>query len=305
MPGTSKKSEFTRAELVKAAGDAGYEITERLITDWTSLGLLDQPERRSKGKGKGRGALYVYPANQRSLLLNLLQHRNDGSGVSRLTVLPVGIWLLWGDDFVQLRQVRKALATWAGGVPWERSFERARLMAKKAVREMAEPGAPAEAREALEEALTDVVFNRRFDQDEISPLVRAVIDPKKTGRRYGPMGQTAEEVTEGLGCLITGMTTFEHADTGAFTEARMRYRQTVTSYTAEWPRLTARTTIDNLFERPTYELFMNRACRDLLTHLGLRQIAIDTGRKLPPLELVHWTRPPVGLPVSHQLPITI
>ncbi|MGP0108439.1 MAG: hypothetical protein ACLPR9_06190 [Acidimicrobiales bacterium] len=296
---------FTRAELVREAKAAGYEVTERLITDWSSLGLLDHPVRRSKGTGGGRGATYLYPPTQRDLFLSLLQHRGSGQGVARLTVIPVGVWLLWGDEFVGLPQVRRALSTWVGGVPWERSAERAQQMAKKAVRELAESSADPEAKAALEAALADVVYNRHFDKEQISPLVRAVVDPKGTGRRHGPIGQSVEEVTEFLGSLITGMTTFEHAEKGAFIEARMRYRQTVASYTADWPRLSSADTIGTLFERPTLEFFMNRACRDLLTHLGLRQVATGTGRELPPLELVHWTRPPVGLPISDQFPMTL
>jgi hypothetical protein len=296
---------FTRADLVNEAYAGGYDVSERLVTDWASLGLLDHPVRRSKGKGGGRGASYVFSAHQRDLFLSLLQHREPGKGISRLAVIPVSVWLLWGDEFIGLSQVRRTLATWVGGVPWERSYERAQQMAKKAVRELAEPNADPEAKANLEEALVQVVFNRQFDKESVSPLVRAVVDPKGTGRRHGPIGQSVEEVTEFLGSLITGMTTFEHAGDGAFIEARMRYRQTVAGYTADWPRLASNPTIGSLFERPTLEFFMNRACRDLLTHIGFRQVATDAGRSLPPPELVRWKRPPVGLPISNQIPMTI
>ena len=197
------------------------------------------PERRSKGKGGGRGAKYVYSTNQRDLLPHPVAAPPSGQGVARLTVIPVSIWLLWGDEFVGLRQVRRALSTWVGGVPWERSYERAQLMAKKAVRELAEAGAEPEAKAALETALADAVFNRHFDQDQISPLGPRRRRPQGNRATPRPIGQTTEEVTECLGSLITGMTTFEHASTAAFIEARMRYRQTVAGYTADWPRLSA------------------------------------------------------------------
>jgi hypothetical protein len=302
---TAKRSEdFARADLVREAAAQGYEVTERLVTDWSAKGLLDHPERRSKGKGGGRGANYVYPANQRDLFLALLGHRSSMPGVAGLTVIPVSVWLLWGDEFIGLGQVRRALSTWMGGVPWERSYERAEQMAKKAVRDLAETGAPPHARIVLETALTDVIFNRYFDSGEVSPLVRAVIDPKGTGRRHGPFGQNSEEVTEYLGSLITGMTTFEEADNTAFIEARMRYRQTVVAYTEDWPRVSAQDTIGTLFGRPTLEFFINRACRDLLLHIGVRQISLDIGRPLPELDLVHWTRPPAGIPISDRIPFT-
>lgn len=178
-------------------------------------------------------------------------------------------------------------------------------MAKKAVRELADSGVEPEAKAALEAVLADAVFNRCFDKDHVSTLVRPVIDPNGNGRLHGPLGQNAEELTESFGSLITGMTTFEHADNATFIEARLRYRQTVTSYMADWPRLSAQDTIGTLFERPSLEFFMNRACRDLLLHIGLRQISLDIGRSLPPLDLVRWKRPPAGLPISDRLPMTI
>ena len=108
-----------------------------------------------------------------------------------------------------------------------------------------------------------------------------------------------------LGAIITGMTTFEHASNSAFIEARMRYRQGVASYTADWPRLSANAGLGELYERPSLEFFLNRSCRDLLINIGMRQIATDAGRDIPPPELVRWKHPPIGLPISDSNSATI
>ena len=47
------------------------------------------------------------PASQRNLFLTLLHHRS-GNGINSLARIPVGIWMYWGDEYVPLRQVRRA-----------------------------------------------------------------------------------------------------------------------------------------------------------------------------------------------------
>ncbi len=105
--------------------------------------------------------------------------------------------------------------------------------------------------------------------------------------------QTVEEVVEALGCLLIGMATDRQASDAAFQEARLRYLQFVLSYQADQPRLAA--AFGSWFEEPTLELLINRSCRDLLTHLGLMEIAARQGRPLPPPLLIDWTRPPADL----------
>src|SRR5260370_18468065 len=98
--------------LVGGDAGAGYEIPIRLIRDWTQAGLLDRPRKRPAGRGRGSSQA-LYPANQRKLLLTLLSKR-PGNGISSLARIPVGIWMYWGDDYVPLRQARRAMLTWIG-----------------------------------------------------------------------------------------------------------------------------------------------------------------------------------------------
>jgi hypothetical protein len=92
---------------VTQSARAGYEITVRLIRDWAQAGLLDRPRKRPAGRGRGSNQA-LYPANQRELLLTLLSKR-AGNGISSLARIPVGIWMYWGDEYVPLRQARRAM----------------------------------------------------------------------------------------------------------------------------------------------------------------------------------------------------
>jgi len=49
------------------------------------------------------------------------------------------------------------------------------------------------------------------------------------------------------------------------------------------------------FEEPTVEFLVNRSCRDLLSNLGMRMLADEEGRELPPVQLREWHHPPLDL----------
>src|SRR5947207_3156341 len=98
---------YTLEQLVGAGMDAGFEPTTRLAKDWASLGLLDHARRR--GRGRGKGVEGTWPESQKELFLLLLAKRPEVKRIATLCNVPVAIWLLWGDDFVPLRQARLAL----------------------------------------------------------------------------------------------------------------------------------------------------------------------------------------------------
>src|SRR5689334_1712348 len=121
--------------MVEQAADAGYRVTERLVTDWANQGLLDHGERVPNPNG--RGAYYVWPDNQRDLFLTLLAKRPALKAVATLATIPVSIWLYWGDEWIGLPQVRRALDTWVGEVAHPRSLVRTRAHAQSIVRSLA------------------------------------------------------------------------------------------------------------------------------------------------------------------------
>ena len=141
---------YTRQQLVEFAGRHGHLIKPRLIADWVAIGLLDKGTARGRGKGKGKD--YLWPENQAQLLLVLLNKRPEAKR-STLCNLPVALWLIWGDAYVPLRQVRRALATWADG--WGLvSGSRADRTARDVLDQFDHPDAKSEDREAVRDLVS-------------------------------------------------------------------------------------------------------------------------------------------------------
>ncbi len=110
---------FTLSELVDQALKEGLPATERQAKDWVGKGLVDRAHER--GRGRRRGLDRTWSQAQRDLWLDLL--RRLPASDRELTHIPVGRWLLNGSAVIPLRQVRRALATWASptGKPSTRS----------------------------------------------------------------------------------------------------------------------------------------------------------------------------------------
>ena len=288
---------YTRSEMVEAAREAGFRVSARLVTDWTHLGLLDQPQRVPRGRGNGRGALYLWPDNRLGLFLALLGHRRNGSDIVRLCAVPVGTWLLWGDEWVSLAQVKRALRTWAGG--WEKHFsteERTLTYARAAVNGLAAPSATRESKRKLREAIHDNLRSNRFEHEAIAPLVRNVVDPGRSGRAHGPFGMTADDAGRFVGVMLRGVAALGTATDDALIEARARYRVFLLDYLRDRPELMAKhPTFASWFEEPTMELLFNRACKDVVMYLGMMQLAEHEGSVLLPVTAVTWSRPPDAL----------
>lgn len=101
----------TLDELLEDAREAGYEISRRTVHDWISLGLLDNPQRRGAGRGSRPG---LHSPMQRKLFLLLLSKRREMPKIPALALIPFGIWLWWGEEWVPNRQALKAFRTWFG-----------------------------------------------------------------------------------------------------------------------------------------------------------------------------------------------
>ena len=176
-------------DMVADAAASGHTVTARLIRDWTEQGLLDYPQKRPAGKGHG-SAPALYPASQRNLLLTLLQKRTDNK-IRSLARIPVGIWMYWGDDWVPIRQARRALMTWIGDA--RASKQRAREAARAILGQIGSPQASPKARRELLDVLTEAGYTGRLDFEEVERAIRAVFEPdyrrqirKATGHPSAP-----------------------------------------------------------------------------------------------------------------------
>lgn len=178
---------YTADDLIAAARKAGYpDLTARAITDWVQRGLLDRPTRQSKGRGQG-SAKGTFPEAQKDLLLLLLDKRSDNPGVMQLQVVPIAIWLYWGDDYVPTRQVLRALTKWAKHNETS-SESRAREGIEALLAQLVHPDASETARRAFNRTLMQAATSQTRIPNDLSKRISDVVDPHDEGRTPGPPG---------------------------------------------------------------------------------------------------------------------
>lgn len=265
-------------QLIADAAGCGHQINARVIRDWTQAGLLDYPQKRSAGRGQGsRQALYS--ENQRNLLLTLLVHRPT-NGISSLARIPVGIWMYWGEEYVALAQVRRAMGTWLGDP--RVSHRQARATAREMLRQLDNPAATEAARRELIETLSESAYTGpdRVDFDKLERAVRAVFEPgsdqirRAVGHPAAPM--TAESMVEtirarcvGAQRLIAGQITDEE-----FLAARHAHLVGYADYVMQRSVFARMAPADHpdMYEPVTAEIALNSCCGYLLTNLGLNSL---------------------------------
>ena len=263
-------------QMVADAAARGHQVTIRLVRDWTEAGLLDYPQRRPAGKGRGsRQALY--PANQRNLFLTLLHHRS-GNGISSLARIPVGIWMYWGDEYVPIRQVRRAMNTWLGDP--RASMRRARETAVEMSRQLDNPAATSAARRELREALADLAYTGRADFGRLERAITEVFEAgfgtlrRAVGHPAAPVMADSVIVMlrarlRAVDLLREGKVTDEdlyaarHGHQVAYAEYAARQRFFAMHAPAENP---------GMYEAVTAENALNACCGHLLTTIGLASL---------------------------------
>jgi hypothetical protein len=275
--------------VAEAQRSGSSRVSERLVSDWASQGLLAHPTRVVRPAGEGRGARYVWSEHQKDLFLTELDHRPGGKDIQRLLNLPVAVWVYWGNEWdVQLPQVRLALHTWATGEYRRGTREdRALAQARLAVNTLAAPNATREDKRLLREALIDALRGRRWDQDRIAPLAMAVADPSRTGRTIGPFATPAETLVRFLAVFLRGLDALDTASDDLLINARAQRRDLTLGYARDWLRNATDPTFGAMFEQPTVQFFVNNACRDLVREIGAIEIS-----GYPPPVVAPWTNLP-------------
>lgn len=269
----------TIGDVVTDAVDAGYDVTARLVRDWTARGLLDAPLRRPGGRGKGsRPALYT--ANQRMLFLTLLHHRrHTGLTVPSLARIPVSLWLYVGSDHVPGQQAHKAFMTWLGD-PRSSRREAVRL-ARATVTQFDSPHASPRSRKTLIELLADIAYRGRLD-DEAS-LVRAtreVFEPgsglikRAIGHPSAPL--SADAIVEIIRANLQGIREFSTGRVGLaeFEDAGQHQRVSMGEYVRDWPAMVSEPWAQTraLYDEPTLRWLIEESCSHLLALVGMRSL---------------------------------
>jgi hypothetical protein len=163
-------------DLVDDSHALSLPATPRMIRDWSERGLLGYPSQEGRGKGRGQGSRKAtYGANQRILFRHLLQLRASGYSVRELALVPIYLWLYWGDSYVDLAQLRRALGTWAPSPIMKRG--QAEASADRIVRQFADPAATAENRAALRDVIIQSCLSPTPSIEPVWDALNWVFDP--------------------------------------------------------------------------------------------------------------------------------
>jgi hypothetical protein len=285
---------YSRQDLVDEAAKAGYPVSARLVTDWVDQGLLGPARRASHGKGGGRGARYEWPESQCRLLLLLLEKRATLPAIGGLCDIPVGMWLYWSVDWIEVDQVRRALATW-----WKRASstneDQSLAQARQFVQSFIPKDAPSAEVSALRDAIQNAMRSRRYDETKLKKLAEAAL-AGGTKRPPAPIHKDASGTIEDMLCMVHAMARYEDATTPDFLEVRARVRKIAADYVRQWDQL-RRSPGGDAFQEPSWEFFTQMSCRSMVIAIGQQLRAKREGWKMPPLDLV----PPNSVPYEFTL----
>jgi len=274
------ESLYTAEDLIRVAKARGFEPTKRLITDWTSIGLLDQPQRR--GRGRARGIERVWPERQLKLWLTLLEKRREVTHIAALCNVPVFLWLYWGPDYAPVRQVRRTLTHFNRRLLAGPSTE-ARLAATRLIDQIGAPDASQKDRKALVDAIVRATGGGGFNREALLEAVRPVFDPDGQGRHVGPPGavMTAESWVNVTEATVVGAQTIKTLPEAEFEAARLAHHQHMRTYMARHHELARDPEIGTMFEDPTDERLVNDACQHITTLIGFLELARRRGANQP------------------------
>ncbi len=263
---------LTADDLVAAAREHGHEVEKRRVTDWVSIGLLDRGTERGRGKGKGKS--YLWSENQRRLFLILLDKHGSVSRPVLLNI-PVALWLIWGDDYVPLRQVRRAMATWSGANT-RVAATRARVVSREVLAELegSDRRSTSPAQKELRELVEGIARGQQVDRPKLLELAEGVYGSSGSVRSSPMEPRTYVRVLEAR-LEATRRLRAEAGDKGqtaiadaTFYSARQHYAL-LGPPAAHDPGVLHGDRHESPANAGVFEAMVNTACLHLLTLLGL------------------------------------
>ena len=276
--------------MVEVAHKAGFpEVSERTISYWVSLGLLPKASQVGRGPKAGSGARYEWSDAHVRAFLNMLGRQRDVKHLAMLAPIPVSSWLYWGDDFIQLPQVRRALATW-----WARTnklgAQHAQKMAESVTKALTPRGTPRGVRADFKSVISNAVFNETFARKEIiDSLAELRVDDPRAGL-YGSLGVPEYLIVDQMFSMRVAMERLVGTkrqrgkpvgiSDDMFDDARRQINLSGWHYLQNWAIMREQTEHRDAFEPPSFELFINKACGSLLSALGMRILAEERGESV-------------------------
>ncbi|PJF01963.1 hypothetical protein CUT44_00695 [Streptomyces carminius] len=265
-------------DLVADAHAAGYpDMTARRIHDWIAKGLLGPPRLRTRRRGSDKAE---HSADQRRLLLLLLDKRQQVAHLNTLAQVPLALWLWW-DGYVSTRQAQRAWVTWVGR--GRRSQEVAREGALGLLEQVGHQLATETARARFVRVITELGTGKTLTvrgRAELLDAVRDVMEPESVFAASGlvrALGPAQAPVTvdavvtrvEAL-CAALGRTLDGKVDDALLERARAVYRASTADYLAQRGDLAAGAgQLAGLFCEPPLQEQFDQAARQLLFTLGM------------------------------------
>lgn len=258
--------------LMADAEKLGFPATERLILDWESRGLLAYRTRNSLGYGRGQAPGTWHPV-QRELWGALIVNRPKVRKLAPLANIPVWWWLALDDPpVIPVDQVRRALSLWIND-----HKRLTRPQAKKAAAgildQLMHPAMGARSRSyRRDELANDLYFEGRVIAREVTRL-KDDFDPLRTGRKTGTpdMSFDPEKWAKFANDRIRALNKIPDLSDEQLLMGRQAYRITSLQYLTERPQLEAAAYPESkdMFQKPTLEDLLSRACYDFTSTLAL------------------------------------
>jgi hypothetical protein len=286
----ANKPFYTRAEMLEQAHIRSLSLSDRHLTDLIEDGLINGP---CKNGLPGGGSEAVWPQEQLDLLLTVLKKQQDldqqaGHHIyarKLLCNIPVCVWLYWGEAYIPLHQVKRAMVTWARA--YRRSPKsKAKQSARHLTRLSASPRSDRNDKEVLiKRIITLATSGESLKDNEVKDflyLLKDVIDPEDIGEARGPARAklSAEAV---VGLIHARLIAINHlsAQSGEISIipdtiwhwARTTHLFVSQLYKQTQPEYASDPTLDSvmkgLFEPLNMSEMLNNACGHLLAVLGL------------------------------------
>jgi hypothetical protein len=264
-------------DLLSDAAARQLPASERLITDWISLGLLAHPQRQPLGRGKGSDKA-LFSSAQRELFNVLIDQRHrtlngkpTASRVATLANVPVWLWLQFTEG-IPLEQIRKAMTTFRDAY-YRVSQHRASYSARLLLEQIAHPDAKPKDKKHFLKVISLGATSGEFRRGEFLDAARRVIDPHKSGIVISPHAAVIEDTATAIEARYAAVPLLvdDRLTDTDYERARWIYRQSWNDYThVNTAQPTA--TLEDLYKqlpRSTLEQRVNEACNDLLTLLGM------------------------------------
>jgi hypothetical protein len=287
--------------MVESAHLAGFkDVKPRLITDWVARGLLGDGQRVGRGRGGGTGARFEWSEEQVALFKWLLTNRANVKSPVVLASIPVETWLYWGERWVGLPQLKRVLQSWwrrTNRTGWESSLE----MSRKVAESIVPPQTPRKVKQDFRETLAGMIEAHDYSVEVFILMIDEVRVYDPGFGVMGEMGASSDLVARVMLSKIVAMSRFDEITDEMFLEARARLSLSVLEH-AHWQSLSdTDSTLTAPPDRISRTYLINKACEDLLAHLGMLLMAHDVGfspGEPPVLPLISSTNLYQALPVE-------